>query len=59
MAGATLTVSDGEKVLIPVCDYESLVRDSERLEIVMNYLRTEKYATVGVIARILGVELVE
>lgn len=56
MAGATMTISDGEKVLITVYDYESLVRDSERLAVVMNYLENEKYSTIGTVERILGIK---
>ena len=56
MAGATLTVSDGEKVLVPVYVYEELIRDSERLAMIENYLRSEKYTTLGTVETLLGVK---
>ena len=59
MAGTTLTVTDAGMVIIPVWEYEELVRDSERLEIARNYVSAEKYASASVIAKILDVELAE
>lgn len=56
MAGATLTVSDGEKVLIPVYEYEELVRNSERLAIITNYVTNDKYPTLSTVEKILCVE---
>lgn len=56
MAGATLTVSDGEKVLIPVREYEALVRGSERLRVVENYVRRTDYASRKDLLFMLGVE---
>lgn len=56
MEGATLTVTDAGTVNIPVWQYEELVRDSERLAMVTNYLTNEKYSTVGTLERILGIE---
>lgn len=55
MAGATMTISDGEKVLVPVYVYEKLVRDSERLAVITNYLTNEKYSTLGTAEKILGI----
>ena len=59
MAGATLTVTDAGMVMIPVWEYEELVRESERLGIVKNYVSTEKYASARLIANMLDVELAE
>ncbi len=56
MAGATMTISDGEKVLVPVQEYEALVRDSERLAIITNYLTSDRYSTLGTVEALLGVE---
>ena len=56
MEGTTMTITDGGMVLIPVWEYEELVRESERLEIVANYLTNEKYPMIGTIGTILGIE---
>lgn len=57
MPGDTTTICDEEFVLIPVQEFEELVRDSERMAIARDYVSTEKYALLIVIAKILGVEL--
>ena len=59
MPGETTTICDEEYVLIPVQEFEELVRDSERMAIVRDYVSTEKYALLSVIAKMLGVELVK
>ena len=56
MAGATVTITDGGMVMIPVWEYEELVRESERLAVVENYLAKEKYSTIGTVEKILGIE---
>lgn len=56
MAGATMTISDGEKVLIPVCEYERLVRDSERMEVVKNLVCKSSYVSRGDLLLVLGIE---
>ena len=45
MAGATLSVTDAGMVMIPVWEYEELVRGSERLRVVENYVRHTDYAS--------------
>ena len=56
MAGATLTVSSEEQVSVSKREYEELIRASERLAIVTNYLTKEKYSVLGTVERILGIE---
>jgi hypothetical protein len=55
MAGATMTISDSDKVLVPVWVYDKLIRDSERLAIITNYLTNEKYSTLGTVEKMLGI----
>jgi phage pi2 protein 07 len=56
MAASTFTVSYEEKVVVPKREYEELIRASERLAIVTNYLTNEKYSVLGTVERILGIE---
>ena len=56
MAATAFTVSYEEKVVVPKREYEALVRDSERLAIVTNYLTKEKYTVIGTIEKMLGIE---
>ena len=56
MAGATMAISDGEKVLVPVCEYERLVRDSERVEVVKNLVSKSSYVSRGDLLLVLGVD---
>lgn len=43
MERATLTITNGGMVMIPVCEYEELVRDSERLAVVTDYVKQTEY----------------
>ena len=56
MVGATVTITDGGMVMIPVWEYEKLVRESERLAIITDYLTNEKYPIIGTVGTILGIE---
>lgn len=56
MAGATMTISDGGMVMIPVYEYESLVRNSERMEVVKNLVRKSSYVGRGDLLLVLGVD---
>lgn len=56
MAGATLTVTDAGMVMIPVWEYEELVRDSERLRVVENYTRRAEYVSKKDLLIMLSVE---
>lgn len=49
-------IREEEKVLVPVQEYEALVRDSERLAIITNYLTSDRYSTLGTVEALLGVE---
>lgn len=55
MAGTAMTIGEG-MALISAKEYEALVRDSERLAIVTNYLTNEKYSTLGTVETLLGVK---
>ena len=48
-------IAEGE-VLIPVWVYDKLIRDSERLAMIENYLRSDKYSTLGTVEALLGVK---
>lgn len=56
MAGATMTISNGEGVLVPVYEYEQLVRDSERLSVVKNLVANSSYVGKGDLLLVLGIE---
>ena len=56
MAGTTLTVTDAGMVMIPVWEYEELVRDSERLRVVENYTRRAEYVSKKDLLIMLSVE---
>jgi hypothetical protein len=56
MAGTTMTISNGEGVLVPVYEYEQLVRDSERLSVVKNLVANSSYVGKGDLLLVLGVE---
>ena len=55
MAVKVEPIGAGE-VLIPVWVYDKLIRDSERLAMIENYLRSEKYTTLGTVETLLGVK---
>lgn len=57
MAETTITITDGGMVLIPVWEYEELVRDSERLGIVENYIRNTKYTVTNDLKIMLGIDV--
>lgn len=57
MAGATLTITDAGMVMISVLEYEELVRDSERLCIVENYIRNTKYTVTNDLKIMLGIDV--
>jgi hypothetical protein len=48
--------SEEAKMEIPVWQYEALVRNSERLAVLVDYLTNEKYSTIGTVEKILGIE---
>lgn len=49
-------IRSDEVVFVPRSEYEELIRDSERLAIVENYLTNEKYSVLGTVEKILGIE---
>lgn len=56
MAGATMIISDGEKVMVPVYEYEGLVRDSERMGVVKNLVCKSSYVSRGDLLLVLGID---
>lgn len=56
MAGATLTITDAGMVMIPLLEYEELVRGSERMRVIENYVRRTDYASKKDLLFMLGVE---
>ena len=43
-------------VCISLAEYEQLVRDSEKVAMLKNYVQGDEYVYIGVIKKILGVE---
>ena len=43
-------------VQVPKPEYETLVRESNTLRIIENYIQEEKYPTIGTLKIILGIE---
>lgn len=43
-------------VPVPKPEYEELVRESNTLRIIENYIQEEKYPTIGTLKSILGIE---
>ena len=44
-----------QKVSIPATEYEALVRDSERMSILKDFIKDGKYTTIDDIKSILGI----
>ena len=49
-------IREEEKVMVPVHEYESLVRDSERMEVVKNLVCKSSYVSRGDLLLVLGIE---
>ncbi len=57
MAGVTETITDAGMVMIPLWEYEELVRDSERLQVLKNFVsHTEYVSKKDLLVMISGVE---